>query len=96
MRRIAWMAATLAIGIAAALPAQDSAAKSQPAVKPKWEFSVAPYGLFPTMQGTNTLGNLPPLSIDASASETFSHLQGGLMLYFEARKGDWAFATDVI
>ena len=88
------MAALAVAAVGMRLPAQDSTPKAT--AKPKWEFTIAPYALFPTMQGTNTVGTLPPLSIDASADEVFSHLQGGMMLYFGAKKGDWAFATDVI
>jgi len=61
-----------------------------------WEFTIAPYVLMPTMQGTTGIGNLPAINVDASASEIFSHLQMGAMLYFQAKKGNWSFATDVI
>jgi hypothetical protein len=76
-----------------ALVAQAASPSRTPA---QWEFTIAPYALFPTMQGTNTVGVLPPLSIDASAKTIFSHLQGGAMLYFGMKKGDWAFATDAL
>ena len=92
--------ATLATLILAAgampLLAQDSTVKASPKAASKWEFTIAPYVLFPTMQGTNAIGNFPAVSVNASASDIFSHLQGGAMLYFGMKKGDWAFATDVI
>ncbi|HUO51841.1 MAG TPA: hypothetical protein VMT93_04940 [Gemmatimonadaceae bacterium] len=83
---------------AAAAAAQTPAPKADSAAKPeaKWEFTLAPYALMPTMQGHTALGYLPPVNVDADASTIFSHLQGGAMLYFQMRKGDWAFATDAI
>jgi hypothetical protein len=62
----------------------------------RWEFTLAPYGLAPTMSGTTAVGRLPPVDVEASASDIFSHLQGGLMLYFQVAKGPWSFATDGI
>jgi hypothetical protein len=82
-----------------ALPAQGTAAaapETTSAPAEKWEFTVTPYVLFSTMQGVSKLGNLPAINVDANPSDIFSHLQGGLMLYFEAKKGDWAFASDFI
>src|SRR5215470_11679662 len=90
MRAAALAVMTLCGGSVLAAQAAPAAAQSP------WEFTIAPYGLFPSMQGSTALGNLPPVNVDASASEIFSHLQGGFMLYFQARKGDWAFATDAL
>ena len=90
MLRMSALLAALAMGSSA----MAQAAAATPTAR--WEFDIAPYVLFPTMQGTNTVGNLPTLSINAGAGEIFSHLQGGAMLYLQARKGSWAFATDVI
>ena len=98
MRRISAMAAILFAAGAARLAAQGTATTPDAAAKAPetWEFTVAPYLLYPTMQGTSGIGYLPPINVEASPSEIFSHLQGGMMLYFQARKGDWAFATDAI
>ena len=98
MRKIIAIAAMLASAGAAHAAAQGTAAPQDSAKKPpaEWEFTVAPYVLAPTMQGATGIGSLPTINVDASASDIFSHLQGGMMLYFQARKGNWAFATDGI
>jgi hypothetical protein len=83
-------------GIVALLAAPVGA---QNAPDAHWEWTVAPYVLFPTMKGTTELGNMAgygPVNVDASAGDIFSHLQGGAMMYVQARKGDWAFALDGI
>jgi hypothetical protein len=70
----------------------DSAQKKDDA----WHFTLAPYILFPQMQGTSGIGNLPPVKVNVTASEIFSHLQIGGMFYFQASKGPWSFALDGI
>jgi hypothetical protein len=86
-RRIAVLA--LAFAVAAPLTAQSAADEH-------WSWTVAPYVLFPTMQGTTTIGDMGPVDVNASASDIFSHLQFGAMLYAQARRGAWAFALDGI
>jgi hypothetical protein len=61
-----------------------------------WQWTVAPYLLMPTMQGTTGIGNMPLLHVDASANDIFSHLHFGAMLYVQARKGQWSFVIDQI
>jgi hypothetical protein len=78
------------------LPPAVGSASSAAADSGHWNWTIAPYLLMPTMQGTTGIGNLPPLKIDASADEIFSHLQFGMMLYFQAQKGPWAFVLDGI
>ncbi len=67
-----------------------------PADSDHWQWTIAPYLLMPTMQGTTGIGNLPLLHVDASPSDIFSHLHFGGMLYIQARKGQWAFVLDQI
>jgi hypothetical protein len=85
--------AATAIGVGGA---GAQAATPVPAPAEKWEFTIAPYVLFPNMQGSSAIGNLPAVSVDATPSDIFSHLQSGAMLYFEVKKGKWAFATDAL
>ena len=94
--------AVLAVFIAATIlgagdaPAQAPAPTAAPAPADHWEFTIAPYILMPNMQGSTGIGSLPPVSVDANPSDIFSHLQSGAMLYFQVKKGKWAFATDAL
>ena len=76
--------------------AQSTAPSTPAATDDHWQFTIAPYALMPNMQGSSGIGNLPPVSVNANPSDVFSHLQGGAMLYFEMKKGNWAFATDAL
>ena len=71
--------------------AQDSAA-----AKKKLQWVVQPYAMFPVMAGTIGLGQLPDADINSNASDIFSHLQFGAMLYAEAYSDRWAFTSDII
>ncbi len=58
-----------------------------------WDFIIAPYLLFPYMNGDVTIG--PVVSdINADARTIFSSLQFGAMLYAEARSPQWAIGFD--
>lgn len=73
-----------------ALPARAAA---QQATGAGWKFVIAPYLLFPHMDGTVTVG--PVVSdVNASVSDIFSNLQFGAMLYAEAQSPDWAIGFD--
>src|SRR5436190_16589759 len=72
--------------------AQDTTTK----VKSKWNWTVQPYLMFPVMDGDIGLGNLPDAGIHASASDIFSHLKFGAMLYAEAANDRWAISSDII
>ena len=62
-----------------------------------WSYLVQPYLMFPSMKGDTQLGeNLPPLGVDADASDIFSNLKMGAMLYLEARNEDWAITSDFV
>jgi hypothetical protein len=64
--------------------------------KENWRFLLEPYAMFPNMQGTTGLGNLPDASIDEDPSDIFSNLKIGAMLYVEAKKGKWAITSDLL
>ena len=61
----------------------------------KWQFTVAPYVVFPGMSGKLGIGPFEA-DVDAGVSDILSNLQFGAMGYFEVRKGDWGFGTDLI
>jgi len=77
--------------IALSTTAQDSVV-----VKPKWNFLLEPYMMFPGMSGTAGVATLPDADIDADAGDVFSKLRMGAMLYFEAAKDRWAFSSDIL
>lgn len=59
----------------------------------KWEFLVAPYLMFPHMNGTLNL-RLIQAEVDAGPGDIFSRLQFGAMLFLEAHSGVWAVSLD--
>ena len=61
----------------------------------EWQFTVAPYLVFTGMSGTIGARGFET-DVNASVSDVFSNLQMGFNGYFEARKGNWAFGTDVV
>jgi hypothetical protein len=80
------------------LIAQDSTMVAVPGttmVKNKWHFFLEPYIMFPNMNGTTGLGDLPNAQVDESAGDIFNNLQFGAMLYAEAVKGFWTFSSDL-
>jgi len=97
--RIATLGAVFTVTLVAfgGVLAQAPASAPAPAPADHWEFTIAPYLLAPNMQGTTSVGTiLPPVSVNATPSDVFSHLQMGAMLYFGVKKGSWAFATDAL
>lgn len=62
----------------------------------KWQFLVEPYVLFPNMNGTTGVGNLPDVTVDANPGDIFSRLQMGAMLNLEASNDTWTIASDFI
>ena len=79
-----------------AIACTQSFAQDTAAAKKKWNYLLQPYMMFPTMDGSIGLGELPDVDIHADAGEIFSNLQFGAMLYFEANNDRWAFTTDII
>ena len=61
-----------------------------------WEISVAPYLWALSLDGTSTVGTLPPLDIDASFSDIVDNLDLALSLHTEFHRGKWAFVIDPI
>jgi hypothetical protein len=59
----------------------------------RWEFVVAPYLLFPHMDGSVTIRRIP-IGVDVSPSEVFESLDFGFMLYLEGHNRDWAVTLD--
>ena len=74
-----------------AVSAQDTANSQH-----KWGWLVEPYLMFPNLNGKVGLGTLPTVSVDANASDIFSHLKMVGVVYAEARKGDWVINSDII
>ena len=64
--------------------------------KSEWSYLVEPYLLFPNMNGTVGLSDLPEVTVDADANEIFGNLKMGAMLYAEASNDKWAIGSDII
>lgn len=60
-----------------------------------WRFTFAPYMMGAAMSGTSGIAG-QQVTIDASASDIFSHLQFGAMGLFTAQKGAWGAGGDFI
>ena len=60
----------------------------------RWEYVVAPYLIFASMDGTSAVRGRE-VEIDVSPSDIFENLQFGAMGYFGARKGNWGFGVEV-
>ncbi len=62
----------------------------------KWKYTLQPYIMFPNLNGTVGLSDLPDADVKANPGDVFSHLKIGAMLYFEAYNDKWAFSSDVL
>ncbi|MBP7868198.1 MAG: hypothetical protein KA419_19890 [Acidobacteria bacterium] len=82
------------IVLAVALVAAASPVAARPA-DDDWEIMVAPYLLGAFMNGTVGVRGVET-TIDVSASDIFSKLKMGFNGYFQAKKGKWGFASDII
>lgn len=60
-----------------------------------YKLYVEPYLMFTSMSGTTGLGNLPNTFICVPASEVFSHLKIGGMLYAEVHNDKLAYTSDL-
>jgi hypothetical protein len=60
-----------------------------------WNFTAAPYLLFPGMNGEIAMRGIP-VEVDLSAGDIFSDLDFGMMLYFEAANDKWALTFDAL
>lgn len=61
-----------------------------------WSFLAEPYLMFPAMDGTVGMRNLPDAPVDASASDIFSSLKMGFMLNLEAYNDNWVIGSDLL
>jgi hypothetical protein len=62
----------------------------------KWDYLVEPYLMFPSMSGESGIRELPLINVNADASDIFSNLEFGAMLYMEARSDKWTFGSDFV
>ncbi len=60
----------------------------------RWNFLVEPYLMVTSMSGNLGVGNLPDAFVCIPASEVFSHLTIGGMLYAEAHNDHFAITSD--
>lgn len=74
--------------------AQDSETISES--NNKWSFLVEPYLMFPNMNGSFGLGDLPEATVDASTNDILGHLKMGFMLNAETTKGKWTIGSDLL
>src|SRR4029077_5387082 len=61
----------------------------------KYQIFLEPYLMLTSMSGTTGIGNLPNTFICIPASELFSHLKFGGMLYAELHNNQFAFTSDL-
>jgi hypothetical protein len=76
------LAAVVVAAFAAPASAQDAAPKTDP-----WTYDVALYGWMMDLEGDITVRNLTA-EADADFNELFDHLEGAVMLHFEAWQAD--------
>ena len=60
-----------------------------------WDFTIAPYLMFPNMNGNVALGAIN-VDVSAGSSDIFSNLDFGAMLYFEASNPKWTIIFDLL
>ena len=61
-----------------------------------WQFGVLLYGYFPDIGGKTTFPGNTAGGVTVDASDILSHLKGGFLGTFEARKARWGAFTDVL
>ena len=61
----------------------------------KWSFLLAPYLMFPFMNGSLTLAD-QTLDVNVNTRDLLKRLDWGLMLYFEARHPKFSVVTDLL
>lgn len=60
-----------------------------------WNFTAAPYLLFPGMNGQVAMRGIP-VDVDLSTGDIFENLDFGMMFYFEAANDKWALTFDAL
>jgi hypothetical protein len=88
--RIAVVVAALLAGSVHLAVAQSTAAEDD---NPGWGFVVAPYVLFPHMNGQTSVRGRP-VDVDIGPGDIFENLDFGAMLYLEMANRDWAISLD--
>ncbi len=83
------------LAMVAACAVTSPAASQSPQGSSRWQWIVMPYFMASSMSGTTGIGPVDT-EVDVGPSEIFSHLQFGIMLNIEGRKGPWAVALDGI
>lgn len=86
-----FFAATMALVLAAVW---STPAGAQSTDRNSNEIIFSPYLWLTSLEGTSTVGALPPVEIDASFSDIFSNLNFAMALHTEFHKGPWAFVID--
>lgn len=61
----------------------------------KWNFTAAPYLIFPSMNGDVGLGD-QIVNVDANPGDIFENLDGGFMFFLEASKDKWIINVDFL
>jgi hypothetical protein len=77
------------------IPANAQNTSSAPRMN-RWHFLVEPYLMMASINGSVGIGNIPATNICIPASEVFSHLNFGAMLYAEARNERFAISSDFL
>lgn len=79
------------------LPSTPSGSEAIPAANPSgWTFQATAYGWATALNGDIGVKHLPPASVDVSAWDALTHLDGALMGSFLAKNGDWTILADVV
>ena len=69
--------------------------ESPPEKEKTWQFTIAPYVIFPFMNGSITLAN-QTVDVNLKTGDILKRLNWALMLYFEATHPKFAIATDLL
>jgi hypothetical protein len=85
-------AAALCAGLTVPARAQSP---SSPPSGDGWEFTVAPYVMGASLDGTTVVRG-QQADVDVSASDIFDHMDLGIMGMAAARKGDWGIVVDTV
>ena len=88
--RVSVVVAVLLAGIVQVAAAQSSAYDED---SPGWGFQVAPYFLFPHMNGQTSIRG-QAVDVDVGPGDIFENLDFGAMLYLEMANRDWAISLD--
>ena len=87
------------IGMAAAVAGlaltMVSSAHAQEVDEDRWGLTVAPYFVFPNMNGQAGIRDIV-VDVDASPGDVFDKLQFGFMIFFEMSNQDWAVGVDAL